>query len=135
VFTLLNLEIFNSKNVKNKKYVHTWANGIGYISINYCTYLNPNKKSFNTIILYPSIHFITCKNLMIVTSILVQHVQIHLKEPKVFFAKRKWLLWILSFNFFQCYMGFVGLPFSNKSGMKPIMISLHRCLNPKPLFV
>ncbi len=44
VFTLPNLEIFNSKYVKNKKCVHTWANGIGYININYCTYLNENKK-------------------------------------------------------------------------------------------
>jgi len=47
VFTLPNLEIFNSKNVKNKECVHIWANGIGYISINYCTYLNPNRKIQN----------------------------------------------------------------------------------------
>jgi len=135
VFTLLNLEIFNSKNVKNKKCVHTWANGISYISLNYCMYLNPNKKKSIQLSCNLQLHFITCKKLMIVTSILVQHVQIHLKEPKVFFAKRKWLLWILSFNFFQWYMGIVGLPFSNKSGMKPIMVSLYHCLNPKPLFV
>ncbi len=30
VFTLPNLEIFNSENVKNKIYVHTWANDMGY---------------------------------------------------------------------------------------------------------
>jgi len=33
VFTLLNLEIFNSENVKNKECVHTWANSTGYTSI------------------------------------------------------------------------------------------------------
>jgi hypothetical protein len=32
-FTLLNLEIFNFKNVKNKKCVHTWANSTGYTSL------------------------------------------------------------------------------------------------------
>ncbi len=32
VFTLPNLEIFNSKNVKNKICVHTWANHMGYTS-------------------------------------------------------------------------------------------------------
>jgi hypothetical protein len=30
VFTLPKLEIFNSENVKNKTYVHTWANDTGY---------------------------------------------------------------------------------------------------------
>jgi hypothetical protein len=33
-FTLLNLEIFNSENVKNKECVHNWANGTGYTSAN-----------------------------------------------------------------------------------------------------
>ncbi len=33
VFTLSNLEIFNSENVKNNEYVHTWANYTGYTSI------------------------------------------------------------------------------------------------------
>ncbi len=33
-FTLLNLEIFNSENVKNKECVHTCANGTGYTSAN-----------------------------------------------------------------------------------------------------
>ncbi len=32
VFTLPNLEIFNSENMKNKECVHTWANGTGYMS-------------------------------------------------------------------------------------------------------
>jgi hypothetical protein len=30
MFTLPNLEIFNSKNVKNKERVHTWANDTSY---------------------------------------------------------------------------------------------------------
>jgi hypothetical protein len=34
MFTLLNLQIFNSENVKNKYCVHTWANGTNYT--NYC---------------------------------------------------------------------------------------------------
>ncbi len=33
VFTLLNLEIFNSENVKNKEFVDTWANGTCYTSM------------------------------------------------------------------------------------------------------
>jgi hypothetical protein len=33
LFTLLNLEIFNSENVKNKEFVDTWANGTGYTSM------------------------------------------------------------------------------------------------------
>ncbi len=33
VFTLPNLEFFNSENVKNKERVHTWANNTGYTSI------------------------------------------------------------------------------------------------------
>jgi len=33
VFTLLNLEIFNSKNVQNEECVHTWGNGTGYTRI------------------------------------------------------------------------------------------------------
>ncbi len=33
VFTLSNLEIFNSENVKNNECVHTWANYTGYTSI------------------------------------------------------------------------------------------------------
>ncbi len=32
MFTFPNLEIFNSENVKNKNYVHTWANDMGYTS-------------------------------------------------------------------------------------------------------
>jgi hypothetical protein len=32
VFTLLNLEFFNSENVKNKECVHTWANSTSYTS-------------------------------------------------------------------------------------------------------
>ncbi len=32
VFTLVNLEIFNSENVRNKKCVHTWANSTSYSS-------------------------------------------------------------------------------------------------------
>jgi hypothetical protein len=32
--TLPNLEIFNSRNVENKKCVHTWANGTCYTSTN-----------------------------------------------------------------------------------------------------
>jgi hypothetical protein len=34
-FTLSNLKIFNSENVKNKECVHTWANDSGYTSIGY----------------------------------------------------------------------------------------------------
>jgi hypothetical protein len=34
VFTFLNLEIFNSENVKKKECVHTWANSTSYISMN-----------------------------------------------------------------------------------------------------
>ncbi len=30
MFTLSNFKIFNSRNVKNKECVHTWANDIGY---------------------------------------------------------------------------------------------------------
>jgi hypothetical protein len=30
VFTLLNLDMFNSENVKNKECVHTWAHNPGY---------------------------------------------------------------------------------------------------------
>jgi hypothetical protein len=30
VFTLLNLDMFNSENVKNKERVHTWAHNPGY---------------------------------------------------------------------------------------------------------
>jgi hypothetical protein len=37
VFTLPNLEIFSSKNVKNKKCVHTWANDTSYINMHYET--------------------------------------------------------------------------------------------------
>ncbi len=37
VFTLPNLEIFSSKNVKNKECVHTWANDISYINMHYET--------------------------------------------------------------------------------------------------
>jgi hypothetical protein len=33
VFTLLNLEIFSFENVKNQKWVHTWANSTGYTSL------------------------------------------------------------------------------------------------------
>jgi hypothetical protein len=33
VLTLLNLEIFNSKNVKNEECVHTWGNGTGEITL------------------------------------------------------------------------------------------------------
>jgi hypothetical protein len=33
VFTLLNLAIFNSENVKNKECVHTWAKGPRYTSM------------------------------------------------------------------------------------------------------
>jgi hypothetical protein len=33
VFTLLNLENFNSKNVKNEECVHTWGNSTGYTRI------------------------------------------------------------------------------------------------------
>jgi hypothetical protein len=32
VFTLPNLDIFNSENVKNKECVHTWANNTSHIS-------------------------------------------------------------------------------------------------------
>jgi hypothetical protein len=32
VFTLPNFKTFNSENVKNKEYIHTWANGTSYIS-------------------------------------------------------------------------------------------------------
>ncbi len=33
VFTLPNLEFLNSKNVKNKGCVHTWADGTGYTNM------------------------------------------------------------------------------------------------------
>ncbi len=53
VFTFLNLEIFNSENLKNKECVHTWANGTSYISMNekrissIGTGLNKNLKRFH----------------------------------------------------------------------------------------
>ncbi len=34
MFTLRNLEIFNSETVINKECVHTWASGTGYSSLN-----------------------------------------------------------------------------------------------------
>jgi hypothetical protein len=46
VFTLPNLDIFNLENVKNKIYVHTWANDTGYTNL--CIKLTINNSDNET---------------------------------------------------------------------------------------